>query len=163
MQVISCTHVFRFYPIQFLFDDSLRSHVFRVVLDILQVRSHSCLDVGNKGETISCFTYSFNNTLHSLFLSFFLISSNARAICLTKIKGTYVFHSLDVVLDLFVLLRLFRTVFVDFFEPFANIFLVLLTTLVKIDTRLIVSDPTLAEVAKFTTLRLPVVRPGITI
>lgn len=47
-----------------------------------------------------------------------------------------------------------------FFKSFANIFLVFLATFVKIDTRFIVSDPTFAKIAKFTTLRLPVVRPG---
>lgn len=47
-----------------------------------------------------------------------------------------------------------------FFKPFANIFLVFLATFVKIDTRFIVSDPTFAKIAKFTTLRLPIVRPG---
>lgn len=59
--------------------------------------------------------------------------------------------------------RLLRAVLVYFLEPLADIFLVFLATFVKIDAGLIVGDPTLAEIAELAALRLPIVRPGITI
>jgi len=52
---------------------------------------------------------------------------------------------------------------VDFLEPLADIFLVFLATLVEVDTRFIIGDPALAEVAELAALRLPVVRPIIII
>lgn len=71
----------------------------------------------------------------------------------------YVFHLFEIILKFTSLLGLFGAVFVDLLEPFANIFLVFLATLVKLYAWLVVRDPTLAKVAKLSSLRLPVVGP----
>lgn len=49
----------------------------------------------------------------------------------------------------------------DLLEPLANIFLVLLAALMEVNTRFIIGDPTLAEIAELASLGLPVVRPII--
>lgn len=75
--------------------------------------------------------------------------------------NTYSFHLLDVILEFFILFRLFGTILVDLLEPLADIFLVLLAALVEVDTRFIIGDPALAEVAELAALRLPIIRPEI--
>lgn len=76
-------------------------------------------------------------------------------------KKTYIFHLFKIILEFFVLLRLFGTIFVNFFEPLADIFLMLLAALVEVDTRFIIGDPALAEVAELAALGLPIVCPAI--
>lgn len=75
--------------------------------------------------------------------------------------NTYSFHLLDVILEFFILFRLLGTILVDLLEPLADIFLVLLAALVEVDTRFIIGDPALAEVAELAALRLPIIRPEI--
>jgi len=50
---------------------------------------------------------------------------------------------------------------VDLLEPLADIFLMLLATLVEVDTRFIIGDPALAKVAELAALGLPIIRPAI--
>lgn len=76
---------------------------------------------------------------------------------------TYIFHLLDVILEFLILFRLLGAILVDLLEPLADIFLVLLATLVEVDTRFIIGNPALAEVAELAALRLPIVRPVIII
>lgn len=76
-------------------------------------------------------------------------------------QKTYIFHLFKIILEFFVLLRLFGTIFVNFFEPLANIFLMFLAALVEVDTRFIIGDPALAEVAELAALGLPIVCPAI--
>lgn len=80
---------------------------------------------------------------------------------LVHVTNTYIFHLLKVILELFILFRLLGTILVDFLEPLADIFFVLLTALVEVDTRFIIGDPALAEVAELATLGLPIIRPAI--
>ena len=72
---------------------------------------------------------------------------------------TYRFHLFQIILEFAILLRLFRAVLMNLLEPLRHILLVLFSTLVKLDARLVVSYPTLAKVAKLTTLRFPIIRP----
>lgn len=76
--------------------------------------------------------------------------------------NTYVFHLLEVILEFFILLRLLGAILVDLLEPLADIFFVLLAALVEVDTRFIIGDPALAEVAELAALGLPIIRPAIT-
>lgn len=75
--------------------------------------------------------------------------------------NTYIFHFLDVILEFFILFRLLGAILVDLLEPLTDIFLVLLAALVEVDTRFIIGDPALAEVAELAALRLPIIRPAI--
>lgn len=74
---------------------------------------------------------------------------------------TYIFHLLEVILEFFILFRLLGTILVDLLEPLADIFFVLLAALVEVDTRFIIGDPALAEVAELAALGLPIIRPAI--
>jgi len=74
---------------------------------------------------------------------------------------TYIFHLFKIILEFFVLLRLFGTILVNFFESLADIFLMFLATLVEVDTRFIIGDPAFAEVAELAALRLPIICPAI--
>lgn len=75
--------------------------------------------------------------------------------------NTYIFHFLDVILEFFILFRLLGAILVDLLEPLTDIFLVLLAALVEVDTRFIIGDPALAEVAELAALGLPIIRPAI--
>lgn len=80
---------------------------------------------------------------------------------LLSVTNTYIFHLLEVILEFFILFRLLRAILVDLLEPLADIFFVLLAALVEVDTRFIIGDPALAEVAELAALGLPIIRPAI--
>lgn len=75
----------------------------------------------------------------------------------------YILHLLDVTLEFLILFSLLGAILVDLLEPLADIFLVLLATLVEVDTRFIIGNPALTEVAELAALRFPIVRPAINI
>lgn len=78
-----------------------------------------------------------------------------------SVTNTYIFHFLEIIHEFFILFCLLGAILVDLLEPLADIFFMFLATLVEVDTRFIIGDPALAEVAELAALRLPIIRPAI--